>query len=256
MDVSAICLLEEIIYIDSCIIEGYNLKSILQKEASFFLKESGADTIAICIKNEEHVELELLLEKELNFINLIKKYSISEKHIQFDRFINQCSYSSFKSQKYIEIDDLYVIFKGLLSKKEAYELENTMNFKQAIIFPMTNKVGQKIGIIIYFFSQNKQIIKDKLALVTHVLETLISPFYNIETHLLRVKCVQIDDEMRNLTEKEKIITHYILDGLQYQDIANELDISINTLKTHIKNIFNKYGVCSKIELLNKLSSNF
>jgi len=64
--------------------------------------------------------------------------------------------------------------------------------------------------------------------------------------------VRIDEEMKLLTSQEKKIVRKVLEGTSYPEIAAILDISINTLKTHMKNTFNKYNVSSKIELYNKL----
>jgi DNA-binding CsgD family transcriptional regulator len=36
--------------------------------------------------------------------------------------------------------------------------------------------------------------------------------------------------------------------MSYKEVSDELKMSINTLKTHMKNIFSKYEVTSKSEL--------
>ena len=46
----------------------------------------------------------------------------------------------------------------------------------------------------------------------------------------------------NLTKKEKIIAKYLLLGKCRSEIANALDVSENTIKTHTKNIFRKTKV--------------
>lgn len=71
-----------------------------------------------------------------------------------------------------------------------------------------------------------------------------------------VQNVQVDDQMQRLTQKEKEITQLVVLGKPYKVIAEKLGISINTLKTHMKNVFSKYGVSSKIELHNRLTGSF
>ncbi|MBN2771423.1 MAG: helix-turn-helix transcriptional regulator [Spirochaetes bacterium] len=41
-------------------------------------------------------------------------------------------------------------------------------------------------------------------------------------------------------------------GLTYRQISSELDISENTLKTHVTNAYNKLGINNKIEMMNLL----
>jgi DNA-binding NarL/FixJ family response regulator len=55
----------------------------------------------------------------------------------------------------------------------------------------------------------------------------------------------------NLTEREKEILKYLVDGLSYKQIANESFISIYTIKFHIQNIYEKLHVHSKSEAVVK-----
>lgn len=53
----------------------------------------------------------------------------------------------------------------------------------------------------------------------------------------------------NLTARESEIAELLLKGRTYKMIANELYLSENTIKTHIKNIYSKFNVKSKSELV-------
>jgi len=55
----------------------------------------------------------------------------------------------------------------------------------------------------------------------------------------------------NLTNKEKEIVAQIVDGLSYKMIAANLGNSIETIKTHAKNIYKKLQVNSKAEVIAK-----
>jgi DNA-binding CsgD family transcriptional regulator len=57
--------------------------------------------------------------------------------------------------------------------------------------------------------------------------------------------------MGSLTEREKQIASRLMQGKTYKMIAGELTLSENTVKTHVKNIYGKFQVQSRIELLNK-----
>lgn len=57
-----------------------------------------------------------------------------------------------------------------------------------------------------------------------------------------------------LTEREREITALLLRGYTYRLIAQELYISESTVKTHIQNIYYKFDVHNKTELIQKLTS--
>ena len=53
-----------------------------------------------------------------------------------------------------------------------------------------------------------------------------------------------------LTEREKEIAALLLKGKTYRMIAGDLCLSENTIKTHVKNIYGKYKIQSRTELVN------
>ena len=58
----------------------------------------------------------------------------------------------------------------------------------------------------------------------------------------------------NLTIKESEVVSHLMFGMSYNQICDELKISNNTLKWHLKNIFLKFDVSSLASLLVKLHS--
>ena len=55
-----------------------------------------------------------------------------------------------------------------------------------------------------------------------------------------------------LTGREKEVLALILEGKSNRDIAIDLFITENTVKTHIRNIFSKYQVDSRTALISML----
>lgn len=55
----------------------------------------------------------------------------------------------------------------------------------------------------------------------------------------------------NLTSREQDIVEGLVDGLSYKLIADRLDISIDTVRAHIRNIYKKLHVNSKAEVIAK-----
>jgi len=58
----------------------------------------------------------------------------------------------------------------------------------------------------------------------------------------------------NLTEREKDILHLLIKGLSYKEIASTIFISVETLNSHIKNIYRKLNVHSRSELAGKFGN--
>ena len=54
-----------------------------------------------------------------------------------------------------------------------------------------------------------------------------------------------------LTEREQEVMNLIALGLNYKDIAEDLDISPHTVRRHINHIYEKFAVTSKVEALNR-----
>ena len=54
-----------------------------------------------------------------------------------------------------------------------------------------------------------------------------------------------------LSEKEKEVVVGLVDGLSYKMIADRMNITIETVRTHIKNIYKKLHVHSKAEVITK-----
>lgn len=67
-----------------------------------------------------------------------------------------------------------------------------------------------------------------------------------------VNCIQTLDP---LTVREKEVLQLILSGKPNREIAGALSISESTVKTHVRNIFSKYDVQSRAELISLLLKN-
>ena len=59
------------------------------------------------------------------------------------------------------------------------------------------------------------------------------------------------DSQYNLSNREREVLHHLADGSNYQEIANELFISVDTVRHHIRNIYKKLQVHSQSEAVAK-----
>ena len=58
-----------------------------------------------------------------------------------------------------------------------------------------------------------------------------------------------------LTERERGVLQFVLAGKSNKEISAELFITESTVKTHVRNIFYKYDVSSRAELISTLLKN-
>jgi DNA-binding CsgD family transcriptional regulator len=58
-----------------------------------------------------------------------------------------------------------------------------------------------------------------------------------------------------LSERERQVASLLLQGKTYRTIAGELSISENTVKYYVKNIYSKFGIQSRAELINIITKN-
>jgi DNA-binding NarL/FixJ family response regulator len=118
-------------------------------------------------------------------------------------------------------DDPDKIFRAIKAGALGYLLKNTplMEIKEAIIevvnggAPMSPPIARKI---IRFFDASKKI-----------------------------------EKKNNLTEKERLIISYMVDGQSFKMIAGNLNNSLETIKYHCKSIYKKLHINSKSEVIAK-----
>ncbi|MDQ6610519.1 MAG: response regulator transcription factor, partial [Bacteroidota bacterium] len=59
------------------------------------------------------------------------------------------------------------------------------------------------------------------------------------------------DAKENLSGREREVLQWLSKGFSYKEIAHQLFISIETVRTHIRNIYEKLHVANKMEALRK-----
>ncbi|HXL05138.1 MAG TPA: LuxR C-terminal-related transcriptional regulator [Bacillota bacterium] len=71
----------------------------------------------------------------------------------------------------------------------------------------------------------------------------------------QIDIIRQTETLEELTVREKEVLQHILSGKSNREIAQALFISESTVKTHARNIFSKYDVGSRAELISTLLKN-
>jgi DNA-binding NarL/FixJ family response regulator len=59
-------------------------------------------------------------------------------------------------------------------------------------------------------------------------------------------------EIERLTDRERQVLDQLAQGYRYKEIADRLDVSMDTVRTHVRNLYEKLHVSSRTDALNKL----
>ena len=245
-----------IIELQTCVIEGKDIKTIFRKHIDEFRTQIGADIIAICAKENEQVDFKYILENKRLFTHLLKKYFPERKKFSWESFVEHCQSHFTGDTEYLKINNFHQVFNGFIPKKSSQSMTKELNVNEIIIMPLhAVKSNEAFGFVFYIFQNDSQAELNRLKMSTMLFQSLLQPLYDRENYTLYSKCVRVNNKMNLLTDKEKKIVLKVFEGNTYPEIAKTMDLSINTVKSHMKHIFNKYTVTSKIELYNKLHEN-
>lgn len=77
---------------------------------------------------------------------------------------------------------------------------------------------------------------------SHIARKIVSSFHSTENNT----------ELEKLTTREKEILEFLSKGLRYKEIADKIFLSKETVRTHIRNIYEKLQVNSRTDALNKV----
>lgn len=125
-------------------------------------------------------------------------------------------------------------------------LQRVPNLEDAKIFlPLGIRgYGNSMMSISYFNSAIESLKTDNIWLVPSITSQLIEA-------LTSTKPISSEAILDRLTVAERSVAKLLKDGLKNQDIAIELNISLNTVKKHIKNIYEKCDVSDRLSFINK-----
>lgn len=122
-------------------------------------------------------------------------------------------------------------------------------------------IGQKEFIVITIGMRKSMLTKDELLALNsiyHILNSIIVQHYNhpkVIAHDCDRRSVKAKASIDTLTEREREIVNMMISGQGTKMLARELGISYQTVKVHRKNIYNKLGINSELQLCSMFINN-
>ncbi len=147
--------------------------------------------------------------------------------INLDDEISGIDIAKFMMEKHIEVP--YIYLTSYTDKKTLHEVKDTI----------------PSGYIAKPYHEAQ--------LLSTVAVTLANASRKISS--IQLSLEQISEKLsRDITDKEWAITSMLAKGMSNAQICQKMNLSVNTVKFHIKNIYDKLEVHSRSELLIKLSN--
>jgi DNA-binding NarL/FixJ family response regulator len=156
----------------------------------------------------------------------------------------------------LEMPDIVLLYINLNDESDGVDLAHYININHSlpIIFLTANsdrltiersKQTRPGAFLVKPFSNEDLFSAIEIALFNH--EKLIEETKKNKTNLL-----QMAIERYQITSREEEIILLVSQGFRHKEISQRLFISEATVKRHLSNIFQKLGVQSSIDALNKL----
>lgn len=161
--------------------------------------------------------------------------------------------TGFRQPQVVLMDIEMPLKNGIETVREASALYPDVNFLMLTVFDDDDKIFEaiKAGAVGYLLKE------EKTETIIRAIEEIVafggapmSPRIARKTMNLLANAtpsVNTASDTGNLTERERQVLKLLVDGLDYKNIAEKLDISPNTIRKHIDNIYKKLHVTSRAQ---------
>ena len=113
------------------------------------------------------------------------------------------------------------------------------------------EVGSKHGYFNHFLTQRSDVIQAYISLAAEYPTSFNERLARAAGERLNEMMVGNQDNGQALTRREADILRHLATGLPIRDIANNLNISKNTIKTHLRNLYRKLGAEDRRDAVEK-----
>ena len=198
-----------------------------------------------------------ILTKEYNFVD--------KEKLKFEKFKRQIK--SYTTKDYLEKirtyskDSLKTLAIKLLSVKELNQkklLQKDISLNSEYYISLLDELkSSEINNLEYLFLERELssyyiVNLKKKQTLSIILNIVFGIIILILIYIIySIKSQKKMSTIEELSNQEIKIKKYIIEGMSNKEIAEELFISLNTVKTHITNIYSKLNVSNRKELIGK-----
>ncbi len=184
--------------------------------------------------------LSKLLEVKGQFKDGLKEYKLMTAYQD----------SIFNIQSENNIAAMQIKYDSEKKDEQIQQLHLKNQIQKSGIITQFLAIGLLVLGILFFFIYNRLRLKNKSL-------EIISMRHKIEIYLQQIAQLENSDNLHEkgedygLSSRETEVLNHIAKGLKNQEIADTMFVSLSTVKTHTKNIFEKLEVRNRIEAVQK-----
>ena len=235
-------LLRKLISIQHALLQRFSLIDVINKNTQFFLEQSGAYYIGVkFLKPNQIFELECQMGEDDGLLKALNHSRIQVKKV-FDYIKSIDSYD-------IVLEDGKACRFFRFEQVECENFRRLMEGRKLLLSPMKLVDYEEwIGLVMVLLPCDAE--EASSLEICGLLDMIIAPFYDKESGMLSQGCVHENHRFEVLTPREKDVAILLLHGDNKSKIAKKLSLSINTVKSHIKKIYQKYDIADHAAFIN------
>ena len=236
-------LLRKLIELQQGLLERKILPKLLQDSSEFFLSFAKAEYIGVSfIKPEAFYEMECRMGDDRGLFELFRNSRISA--VEVFRYVRALD----RHELVINDGRLCRFFR--LHSSECAKVDEVMRDQKLLLRPLKRLSDEQwVGVAVVLMSVDA--LPEPALEVCELLDMVVAPFFDIESGLFAEHCIHESSRFGKLSPREREIARFLLHGLSQKEISQALSLSINTVKSHIKKIYQKYGISNHLEFINR-----